>query len=190
MSQFGRISGWFRRRFRPSARQMAANRLYHCIVQQSRSPGFYNHAGVADTVDGRFDMIVVHAFIVMHRLRDGDKDAADLSQALFDEMFMDMDRSLREMGVGDMGIGRRVRAMGTAFLGRVDAYHRALEAGGDELERALMRNLYRSEASPEAGACAIGRYVRSKVDLLSSASLTELLEGHVAFGPALQEDTL
>src|SRR5579885_2019728 len=99
----------------------AAAALYRAVVAQARAPAFYVAYGVPDTLDGRFDLIALHMFLVLHRLKS-DTDASTVSQALFDIMFDDMDRSLREMGVGDLGVGRRVRAMAEALYGRMAAY--------------------------------------------------------------------
>jgi cytochrome b pre-mRNA-processing protein 3 len=174
-----------RRAFMPTPAQLAANALYNTLVAQARRPSFYLAGGVADTLDGRFDAIVLHAFLVMRRLRDGGAAGEALSQALFDEMFADMDRSLREMGVGDMGVGKRVRAMGEAFMGRVKAYDEALgrdTANGQALEQALARNLYRSTA-PAAGLALVAAYVRREAAALAEQDLDELLAGRVRFGP-------
>lgn len=173
-----------RRAFMPSPDQLRANTLYNTAVAQSRRPGFYLVGGVPDSIDGRFDMIVLHAFLVMRRLRDAGPDGETLSQALFDEMFADMDRSLREMGVGDMGIGRKVRAMGKAFMGRVKAYEEALEEGDAALEEALTRNLYRSAPPSAESLAAMASYVRRETAALKSFPVAALLAGEVSFGAA------
>ncbi|MEN3973583.1 ubiquinol-cytochrome C chaperone family protein [Emcibacter sp. SYSU 3D8] len=173
-----------RRAFMPSPDQLRANALYNTAVNQSRRTGFYTTCGVPDTIDGRFDMIVVHAFLIMRRLRDGGPDGEALSQVLFDEMFADMDRSLREMGVGDMGIGRRVRAMGKAFMGRVKAYEEALEEGGAALEEALTRNVYRDAAPAPAALDHLAAYMRRENTALRSFPIAALMAGEVNFGPA------
>ena len=177
-----------RRAFMPTPDQLTANALYNTLVAQSRQPGFYLAGGVPDTLDGRFDMIVLHAFLVMRRLRDGGPAGETLSQALFDEMFSDMDRSLREMGVGDMGIGRRVRAMGKAFLGRVKAYEEGLEQGGTALEEALERNLYRSGPPPAGAVDRMAAYVRREMTALKAQPLAALMAGEVVFGAPPQGD--
>ncbi len=104
--------------FRRTRRRDSAVALYDIIVAQSRMPGFYLHCGVPDTVDGRFDMIALHAFIVLRRLKDRRRDTA---QELLEAMFDDMDRSLREMGAGDLGVGRRVKTMAT--FGKQDTWY-------------------------------------------------------------------
>src|SRR3990172_2570155 len=120
--------GWWRRREADDS----ARKLYEAIVAQARRMEFYAALGVADTVSGRFDMVALHMFLALRRLRgpgaDG-KGAADqraLAQALLDVMFDDMDASLRELGVGDLGVGRRVQAMAEGFYGRAAAFEAVL----------------------------------------------------------------
>src|SRR5581483_7180724 len=124
---------------RGAGQEPPAALLYRSVVEQARRPEFYAAFGVPDTVDGRFDMIALHMFLVLHRLKAADPD---LGQALFDTMFADMDRSLREMGAGDLGVGRRVRAMAEALSGRIAAYDAGLSADDAALAGALRRNLY------------------------------------------------
>ena len=91
--------------------------IYGMIVTQAREPLFYRDLGVPDTVNGRFDLLVLHLWMVLHRLKSME-GAADLSQALFDHFCDDMDANLREMGVGDLTVPKRMRAFGEAFYGR------------------------------------------------------------------------
>ena len=116
------------------AMQEAAAALYRSVVEKARFPRFYSGAGVPDTLDGRFELIALHAFMVLRRLqgRSG-TNRQSLAQALFDTMFADMDRSLREMGAGDLGVGRRVKFMASSFLGRVKAYEGGLDNGDEAL---------------------------------------------------------
>lgn len=118
--------------------------LYRQIVTQARQPVFYRDHAVPDTLDGRFDMIVLHAFLVMRRLKQiAGPEAQKVSQDLFDLLFADMDSNLREIGVGDLGVGKRVKKMAQAFYGRVEAYEAGLGAIDPVvLEQALARNLY------------------------------------------------
>lgn len=168
---------------RPAAAR-AAERLYLAAVGQARDPAFYLHCGVPDTVDGRFEMIALHVFLLLRRLRQGGAGAGDTAQALFDAMFVDMDRSLREAGVGDLGVGRRVKALAQAFYGRVAAYDSGLDAGPEALSEALLRNLYRGAAPALAALEALEAYVRREARSLAARPLDGLAEGRVAFGPA------
>ena len=104
--------------------------IYGMIVTQAREPLFYRDLGVPDTVNGRFDLLLLHLWMALGRLKSL-PDGAELSQALFDRFCIDMDDNLREMGVGDLTVPKRMQAFGEAFYGRVAAYDLAL-AGGDE----------------------------------------------------------
>jgi cytochrome b pre-mRNA-processing protein 3 len=175
----------FRRFQARRQRERAAHSLYSAIIVQSRLPDFYLRLGVPDTLDGRFDMIVLHAFLVMHRLKvaGGDEDTRLLSQAVFDLMFDDMDENLREMGVGDMSIGKKVKQMARAFYGRVAAYEDGLAGGPGALEAALGRNLY-GTATPAADPAAVAGmavYLRRQAAGLAGQGTAALMDGHVGF---------
>jgi cytochrome b pre-mRNA-processing protein 3 len=114
--------------------------IYGMIVAQAREPLFYRAMGVPDTVNGRFDMMLLHLWMVLRRLRPVD-GGAELSQALFDHFCADMDANLREMGVGDLTVPKRMQKFGEAFYGRVAAYDLALDAGEEPLAQALRRNI-------------------------------------------------
>jgi cytochrome b pre-mRNA-processing protein 3 len=114
--------------------------IYGMIVAQAREPLFYQAMGVSDTVNGRFDMVLLHLWMVLRRLRPVE-GGADLSQALFDHFCGDMDANLREMGVGDLTVPKRMQKFGEAFYGRAAAYDLALDAGDEPLAQALCRNI-------------------------------------------------
>ncbi len=140
---FGTHMRWPFNRFKkqspaPSRRTIEA--IYGMIVTQAREPAFYQVYGVPDTVDGRFDMVLLHLWMVFRRLRSGPDKA--LPQALFDHFCSDMDANLREMGVGDLSVPKRMQAFGEAFYGRSAAYDRALDEGLEPLARALDKNIY------------------------------------------------
>ena len=177
--------------FNRSEAREAARTLYQQIVAQARQPAFYAGCGVPDTVDGRFDMIALHVYLLLHRFRDDHNRAGETAQRLFDTMFEDMDRGLREMGAGDLGVGRRVKAMARAFYGRIAAYDAALAQGeaapadGEAaLAGALRRNLYRDCDPGAAEVAALAFYVRRETAALADRPLDELLDGRVEFGPA------
>lgn len=113
-------------------------------MEQARHPWLYEKCKVPDTLDGRFEMLVLHMFLFLRTVRKGSKypeEYEDFSQAMLELMFDDMDQALREMGVGDMGVGKRVKAMGEALFGRFDAYEAALHSK-QEVYEALIRNVY------------------------------------------------
>jgi len=173
--------------FRKFREKQAARRLYAVILGRAREAVFYEDFGVPDSVDGRFDMVALHTFLVLRRLKRDRPASAALSQALFDLMFVDMDENLREMGVGDLSVGRRVKDMAKAFLGRIAAYEAALaeERGGDALAAALRRNLYRGGAAADGGQiAAMADYVRRQDAGLAELPIEEMLAGRLAFPPA------
>ncbi len=161
----------------------AAHRIYFSLVKQARQPGFYLCCGVPDTADGRFDMIILHAFLLLRRFKKDDEKTAELAQELFDLMFADMDQNLREMGLSDLAVGKRIKGMAAAFYGRVDAYEAGLVVNDSALGEALRRNLYR-KALPEAGQlAAMAEYMRDEAARLDSAGVDGLIAGNVVFGP-------
>ncbi len=169
-----------RLRDRKAARE-TAGALYRAVVAQARSPEFYGEAGVPDTLDGRFELVALHAFMVLRRLQADPERTGVLAQALFDTMFDDMDRSLREMGAGDLGVGRRVKFMASSFLGRVKAYEAGLESGDEALRSALVRNLYGTVPAPADDARAMARYTRDQLASLEDQPLDDLVAGSVRF---------
>lgn len=118
--------------------------IYGMIVAQAREPAFYVAYNVPDTVNGRLDLLILHLWLVLRRLRR-DAGGAELSQALFDRFCADMDANLREMGVGDLTVPKRMQAFGEAFYGRSTAYDLASDSGVDELAKALSRNVLDGE---------------------------------------------
>lgn len=122
----------------PSRRTIEA--IYGMIVAQAREPLFYQAYGVPDSVNGRFDMVLLHLWMVLRQLRSGPDEA--LPQALFDHFCSDMDANLREMGVGDLSVPKRMQAFGEAFYGRSAAYDRALAEGLEPLAQSLDKNIY------------------------------------------------
>lgn len=160
----------------------AALGLYDQVVGQARRPEFYAHCGVPDSLDGRFELILLHCFLVLNRLNDDRQRTSGLAQKLFDTMFQNMDLNLREMGVGDLGVGKRIKVMVLAFYGRVSAYEAAIEEGEVALVAALRRNLY-GTAEPEPRQVeTVARYIASEVAGLGRQELADLMAGKVSFG--------
>ena len=173
------------KRFRERAelgRQAGA--LYQAIVAQSRTADFYTRYGVPDNLDGRFEMIALHTFLVLNRLKRDNPRAAPLAQALYDVFFVDMDESLREMGAGDLGVGKKVKRMAEAFSGRIAAYDEGLSAAGDDdaLDGALRRNLYGTlrEVDPSVVSAMAG-YIRAQQDWLAEREWADIAGGAVEF---------
>lgn len=150
---------------------------YEAIVAAARHPVFYADWGVPDTLDGRFDMISLHAFLVLDRLKGVEED---FRQGLVDELFADMDRSLREMGVGDLSVGKKVRRMAEVFYGRVAAYDAALAGESGALEAALARNVF-PDAQEPAGAQRLAAHVAAQRRHLAVQDTAAIAAGRVDF---------
>ena len=169
--------------FRRSKEQVAVDRIYRIAVDQARTTDLYKKYGVPDTVDGRFEMVTLHIFLVLRRLKGAKSPGGDISQALFDYMFEDMDLSLREMGAGDMGVGKRVKAMVQAFYGRVASYEKGLAATGDELAKAIERNVFGTVDSPGCAATGLAKYVRIQDQVLSEIPREKIEQAAFEYGP-------
>lgn len=171
----------FRRLFRRFRADPAAA-LYGQLVAQAREPAFYTVCAVPDSVQGRFEMIALHAFLVMRRLKTGGA-ASYLAQDLFDLMFGDMDRNLRELGTGDLAVGKRIKKLAKAFYGRVAAYEDGLAGPAGRLEEALARNAYEDVVASPAAVAALAAYLRQADATLSAQPVTALAAGEVRFAP-------
>ena len=157
---------WPFNRFRnPAVLRGTIEAIYGMIVAQAREPAFYADLHVRDTVNGRFDMLILHLWLVLRRLKQV-PGGSSLSQALFDRFCADMDDNLREMGVGDLTVPKRMQAFGEAFYGRSSAYDLAFEAGDEALAQALSRNVFNGEL-PES-AKALAAYVRETASALGA----------------------
>jgi len=160
------------------ARENREKRLYEAIVAAARHVRFYEDMAVADTIDGRFEMIVLHLFLVLNRLKG--EGVEELRQNLTDEFFADMDRSLRELGVSDVAVGKKVRKIAESYYGRVTAYDRALSSGPKILEQAISRNIY-PDGAPEDSIRAMTAYFGDAAKQLGAVSLEQILLGELRF---------
>jgi cytochrome b pre-mRNA-processing protein 3 len=167
-----------RNRYRPQA--YAA---YTSIVEQARAPDFFLRLDVPDTLDGRYEMIALHMFLVLSRLKAEHEATAEYAQALFDAMFADLDRGLREMGATDMGVGKRVKEMARGFYGRISAYEKGLESDDQTLGEALKRNLYGTVQPRAEAVSALARYIRSQAKNLAGQPTAAFLDNHIKFEP-------
>ena len=156
--------------------------LYGAAVAAAREPFLYTGLGVPDTLDGRFDMISLHAFLLIQRLKREPAPGPALAQAVFDAMLSDMDINLREMGVGDLSVGRKMRVMWEAFHGRAAAYAAAMQAGDvAALDAALDRNVWRGKPPPDGATPALRFVVFAQEAHLAAQSLDALARGLVDF---------
>ena len=169
--------------FLRSNRRAAVLAAYGAIVERARHPVFYTDWGVPDSFDGRFEVLALHAMLVLHRLKADHATTAAFAQSLFDTIFADLDRSVREMGATDLGVGRYVKAMARGFYGRIVAYEQGLAESDEALQGALSRNLYgTAEARPEQLAAVAG-YTRRQSAALAAVPAAALLDGKIPFAP-------
>lgn len=159
----------------------AADIAFRRVVEQARQPIFFSEYGVPDTLDGRFELICLHAFLYFHRLKAERPQASSFCQSLFNRMFADFDRSLREMGVGDLSVGKHVKRMARAFYGRILSYEAGLTADHATLAAALARNLFGTVGGAPHAAGAMEVYVRHAAKALHSQPAADLLAGRVWF---------
>ncbi len=157
--------------------QIPAHEAYVALVNQARKPFFYQECGVADTLDGRFDVIVLHIFLLTQRLKN---ESPEFIRALWEVFFSDMDRSLREMGASDTGIGKRVKKMAQAFYGRIDAYEKTV-ANKDDFKDSLARNLYRSAEVNETHLACLISYVSRNLEHLKKQDVLAIVKGDLKF---------
>ncbi len=158
--------------------------IYGMIVTQAREPIFYTDLSVPDTVNGRFDLLLLHMWLLLRRLRSA-ADGTSLSQALFDRFCEDMDDNLREMGIGDQTVPKRMQAFGEAFYGRTMAYDQAVDAGGEALASAIGRNILNGTEPGQASRLAA--YALAVEAGLARADEATLLRGSFAFPSPLGE---
>ena len=155
--------------------------LYGMIVAQARLPCFYRDYAVADTVNGRFDLIVLHLALVLDRLAQ-DPALQTLGQGIFDRFCQDMDHNLREMGVGDLKVPKQMRRLGEAYYGRAQAYRAAWAAKDDgALVEALERNIYGGSLSAAAAAPRLAAYMRVALRDLGVQPSASLAGGTLQF---------
>ena len=151
--------------------------LYAAIVAAARQEKFYAAWGVPDTMDGRFDMQVLHMYLVLERLGEFGAEVEPLRQALTDRFFAAMDAALREVGVGDLAVGKKVRKMAEAFFGRIKVYSAAQTQ--NDLRVALARNIYAGSDAAHAGNLAT--WIMQSQQVLKAQDLDAMAQGNVRF---------
>jgi cytochrome b pre-mRNA-processing protein 3 len=173
------LQHWFGRS-RPEARPAAA--LYAALVAQARAPDFYARLGAADTLEGRFEVYALHLALLVLRLKEEGVAGEALSQALFDRFVRGLDDGLREAGVGDTGVPRKMKTLGQALYGRLNGYAEAFEALPDEtpLGELVARTVV---AEGEGDAAGLAAYVVRAREALAAEPPARLLAGEVAWAP-------
>jgi cytochrome b pre-mRNA-processing protein 3 len=166
---------------RRSVNRDVADRLYEQIVAAARQPVLYSDWGVADTPLGRFEMVSLHMFLFLHRTRGETGPLGDLAQQITDDFFTDVDHSLRELGIGDLGVPKRMKKLAKMFYGRAMAYGGAVDAGDAAgLAEALRRNVLPDVADwPQAPLLAA--YVLDAHAALAAQDTGEILAGRLEF---------
>ena len=173
----------FKRNSRPAGPVFA---VYNAIVAQSRQKFFYAEWAVPDTVTGRFDLICLHMCLIMRRLRSRTGEGDSFSQDLFDLFFKDMDRSLREMGVNDVAIPKRIQKMGNLFYGLLGKLTEAIDSGDVQaLTEAIDRNIFDMKNSQSAARLA--EYTTNLVVELDQYSADRIVSGDLSFAPETLE---
>jgi cytochrome b pre-mRNA-processing protein 3 len=172
--------------FRRNPQAATIEALYGAIVAQARAPAFYSVHGVADTVHGRLDLLMLHLGLVFGRLSEGDATARTAGQAVFDRFCQDMDDHLRQDGVSDLKVPKDMHRLGAAFFGRHRAYISALKAGDcDALRAALRRNVFADEDQP--GLDALTAYVEAAAQALDRQDAAAIASGRISWpDPAAQ----
>ena len=162
---------------RPAAE--AGRALFKVLSAQARRPVFYERLGVADTVEGRFELYVLHLVLVLHRLKGQGAQAAETSQATFDAFLRNLDEGLRDMGVGDLSVGKKMRKLGEAVYGRIKGYDRAFAEAEPigALQMLIRRTVYQERADAPDGSLA--RYASAVVTALAAQPLEEVLQARL-----------
>lgn len=155
--------------------------LYSLAVRQARTPALYTRFGTPDTVEGRFGQVSLHVYLILRRLKSDNPDEQKIARSLVDIMFRNLDSALRELGVGDLSVSRKMRRLAEQFYGRIAAYEKALDTDGDgdALARALGRNIHGDEAA--GGAQILSGYVRKAALLAENREGTQVMEGIFRF---------
>ena len=160
---------------RKSVEEKLAEAFYARVAEQSRQPDLYEDCGIPDTLDGRFDALALHAALAIDRLRrepDGDR----LAQAFFDAMFRHLDLTLREIGIQDLGVGRRIKIMAEGLHGRAMAYREALAGGPLSLSEVLRRNAYGGTSPSDGSLKRLEAHVRTYAERLAETPRNKLIE--------------
>jgi cytochrome b pre-mRNA-processing protein 3 len=167
--------------------QRKAGEIYGAIVTQARQPDFYLNLAVPDTPVGRYELVVLHLFLVLERLRAGPDEGQILSRVLIETFVTDMDDSLRELGTGDLAVGRKVKRAAAGLYERSADYRAALAAADEtELARALGKHLPRATDDADEGMNRVlARYMKRASAELAGLPVEQILSGEVVFPAVL-----
>ena len=168
---------------RKRANQQLFDGLYASLTEASRAPVFYARLGVPDTVEGRFDLLTLHTVLVLERLKQLPPPAGDFAQDFVDDLFRRFDAALREMGVGDISVPKRMKRIASHFMGRAKAYHDALAEGGEAMARTLARNVLGDEARLADGE-TLNLYVNETRQMLAKRDFSAISSTAIAWPDA------
>lgn len=169
------------RLFRPRQARIAGEALYAGLVDQARRPALYRDLGVADRIDSRFELYVLHLALLLTRLKGEGEAASETGQAVFDAFVGALDDSLRELGVGDLSVAKKMRKLGEAVYGRVVGYQNAISAGdAASLSGLIARAVYGEEETTD-DAVGLAAYALSTSEALLGQRLEDILRGRVAW---------
>ncbi|HLG87863.1 MAG TPA: ubiquinol-cytochrome C chaperone family protein [Alphaproteobacteria bacterium] len=158
--------------------------LYARLVQAARQPALYRDLKVPDTIEGRYEMVALHMALLLRRLQKEGRARAKLAQALLDYMAADFDRSIRELGIGDLGVARYMKRLGEGFYGRSGAYSDALQQQDDSaLSQALLRNAYAGTDPGDPILAIFCTYVRRQAECLARQDSESIAAGEVGYDP-------
>lgn len=175
------VFGLFGRKKRSNNERIVLD-LYEALTAAGRQPVLYEEMGAPDTVMGRFEMLSAHVILFLRRARQGSESIGELAQAVVDEFFLDIDHSIRELGVGDIGVPKKMKKFARMFYGRAESYGQAIDAGDRAaLAAALRRNIHpdRPEAAPDMRRLA--GYMFQAEAALAAVPDDDLLHGRLAF---------
>ncbi len=165
-----------------------ADALYANIVSAARNPNLYGTQKVPDTANGRFELIILHIFMLFRRLQDDEAKVQSIKQKTFDRFLEDMDVNLREIGVGPDGVPKRIQKMLENFYGRAAAYQKALETNDlNKIAEVIARNFYTDNDASKLGATMLAKYVSKSVAYLEAQDIEILLNSNFNFPLNLNE---
>jgi cytochrome b pre-mRNA-processing protein 3 len=168
---------WNKRR----SQAQTASEIYGAIVARARNPMFYRDCGVADTPEGRYELIVLFMVLVLDRLRQAGPDTLELQRQVIETFVTDMDDSMREMGVGDLTVPKRVKKAAAGLLERMELYRKALaESGDDALQAALDANIP-AVSETAGGSALLARAVRTSIRHLAGLADNSVTAGQIQF---------
>jgi cytochrome b pre-mRNA-processing protein 3 len=177
--------------FHNKARDVQISRIYDQILAQARAPELYLAGGVPDTMEGRTDMMLLHLFLLMHRLREEKGEILEVARDVCDRFFAELDRAMREMGVGDLTVPKKMRRIADIYAGCSSSYGNALASeDAGELPAALLRNVYGRREDRQMEAEVLAAYVRRAAAALAGTPSERLITDAIPYPlPPLPSET-